>query len=69
MNIHVRPLKQGEEIQNNPIIGLACANLTWACAELKLLDQGIDYGMKGQEIARLIIWSPCSSFKLLVEWE
>jgi hypothetical protein len=32
-------LKLGEEIQNHPIIGLACANLTWACAELKLLEE------------------------------
>ena len=60
-----KALKLGEEIQNNPIIGLACANLTWACAELKLLDQGIDYGMKGQEIARLHNLEPMFFFQAL----
>ncbi|MCX5892317.1 MAG: AAA family ATPase [Deltaproteobacteria bacterium] len=37
-------LKLGEETGSYAAIGLAYANLTWCCAELKLLDQGIQYG-------------------------
>jgi class 3 adenylate cyclase/tetratricopeptide (TPR) repeat protein len=34
----------GQESGSYAAIGLAYANLTWCCAELKLLDQGIQYG-------------------------
>ena len=37
-------LKLGEETGSYAAIGLAYANLTWCCAELKMLDQGIQYG-------------------------
>jgi tetratricopeptide (TPR) repeat protein len=37
-------MKLGEETGSYAAIGLAYANLTWCCAELKLLDQGIQYG-------------------------
>ena len=40
----LKALELGEETGSNAAIGLAYANLTWCCAELKLLDQGIHYG-------------------------
>ena len=40
----LKALELGQNTQNNTAIGLAYANLTWCCAELKLLDQGIQYG-------------------------
>jgi class 3 adenylate cyclase/tetratricopeptide (TPR) repeat protein len=37
-------LKLGQESGSNAAIGMAYHNLTWCCAELKLLDEGIQYG-------------------------
>ena len=42
--ITLEALKLGKETGSYAAIGLAYANLTWCCAELKLLDQGIEYG-------------------------
>ena len=39
-------LKLGEETGSYAALGLAYTNLTWSCAELKLIDQGIQYGEK-----------------------
>jgi class 3 adenylate cyclase/tetratricopeptide (TPR) repeat protein len=58
-------LKLGEEIGSYPIMGLALANLTWACAELKLLDQGIRYGIEAEKIARLYKLEPMIFFQSL----
>jgi class 3 adenylate cyclase/tetratricopeptide (TPR) repeat protein len=58
-------LKLGEEIGSYPIIGLAYANLTWTCAELKLLDQGIQYGIEAEKIARLYELEPMIFFQSL----
>ncbi len=60
-----KALKLGEEIGNYPIIGLAYVNLTWSCAELKLLDQGIHYGTKAQEITELYNLEPMVFFQSL----
>jgi class 3 adenylate cyclase/tetratricopeptide (TPR) repeat protein len=60
-----KALKLGEEIGSYPIIGLALANLTWACAELKLLDQGIQYGIEAEKIARLYELEPMIFFQSL----
>ncbi|MCL4503300.1 MAG: AAA family ATPase [Deltaproteobacteria bacterium] len=57
-----KALKLGKEIKNYPIIGLAYANLTWTCAELKLLDQGIQYGIEAEEIARAYTLEPITFF-------
>ncbi len=46
-------LKLGEEIQNQQIIGYACAWFTWTCAELGFLDEAIHFGKRAQEISRL----------------
>ena len=42
----LKALELGESAQSLATIGLAYANLTWCCAELKLLDQGIQYGQE-----------------------
>ncbi len=60
-----KALQLGKEIKNYPIIGLAYANLTWACAELKLLDQGIQYGIEAEEIARSYTLEPMIFFQSL----
>jgi class 3 adenylate cyclase/tetratricopeptide (TPR) repeat protein len=60
-----KALKLGEEIGSYPIIGLAYANLTWTCAELKLLDQGIQYGIEAEKIARLYELEPMIFFQSL----
>jgi class 3 adenylate cyclase/tetratricopeptide (TPR) repeat protein len=60
-----KALQLGEEIKNYQIIGLAYANLTWACAELKLLDQGIQYGIEAEKIALLYDLEPMIFFQAL----
>ena len=42
----LRALELGESAKCSAAIGLAYSNLTWSCAELQLLDQGIEYGRK-----------------------
>jgi len=40
----LQALELGRETGSYAAIGLAYADLTWACAELKLLEQGLEYG-------------------------
>jgi tetratricopeptide (TPR) repeat protein len=40
----IKALVLGQETGSNTAIGLAYSNLIWCCAELKLLDEGIQYG-------------------------
>jgi len=47
-----KALEVGEEINDQQIIGYACAWLTWTCAELGLLDEAILFGERAQEISR-----------------
>ena len=47
-----RALKLGEEVQDQRVIGYACAWLTWTCAELGLLDDALEFGQRAQEISR-----------------
>jgi tetratricopeptide (TPR) repeat protein len=46
-------LKLGEDVENQKVIGYACAWLTWNCASLGLLDEAIAYGERAQEIVGL----------------
>jgi len=48
-----KALELGERIENRMIIGYACAWLAWACGDLGLLEEGIHYGRRAQEISRL----------------
>ncbi|MCL4500643.1 MAG: AAA family ATPase [Deltaproteobacteria bacterium] len=57
-----KALRLGREIGSNPVIGLALANLPWACAEMKLLDQGIKHGIEAEKIARLYEMDPMIFF-------
>jgi len=43
-------LRIGEKMNDQNIIGYACAWLTWTCAEIGLLDKAIAYGKRTQEI-------------------
>ena len=47
-------LKLGEETQNQHVIGYACGWLGWSCAHLGLLDEGIGFGERAQEMAKHI---------------
>ena len=56
----LKALELGESTHNLAAIGLAYANLTWCCAELKLLDQGIQYGQ--EVLAKGNDWEPMAYF-------
>ena len=43
-------------------MGLAYANLIWTCAEKKLLDQGIQYGIEAEKISQLYDLEPMNYF-------
>ena len=45
-------LELGEKTGNQKVVGHACAWLTWACADLGLFAEGIDFGEKAQKIAK-----------------
>jgi len=47
-----KALKTGEEIQDQKIIGYACAWITWTCADLGLLDEATAFGQRAQRISR-----------------
>jgi class 3 adenylate cyclase/tetratricopeptide (TPR) repeat protein len=47
-----KALKLGEEIEDQQVIGYACAWLTYTCADLGLLDEAILFGERAQEICR-----------------
>jgi tetratricopeptide (TPR) repeat protein len=49
-----KALKLGEETENMQVIGHACGWLPWVCAELGLFEEGISFGERAQEIARLL---------------
>lgn len=44
-------LELGENSGNQKVVGYACTWLTWACAELGLFAEGIDFGERAQQIA------------------
>ncbi|MGD9132759.1 MAG: AAA family ATPase [Desulfobacterales bacterium] len=46
-----KAFKIGKELENQKIIGYACAWLSWTCAELGLCDEAIARGQRAQEIA------------------
>jgi class 3 adenylate cyclase/tetratricopeptide (TPR) repeat protein len=43
--------KIGKELENQKIMGYACAWLSWTCSELGLFDEAIAQGQRAQEIA------------------
>lgn len=45
---------QGDAIGSKKVTGYACAWLSWICAELGLFDEGVDYGIKANDIAKSI---------------
>jgi class 3 adenylate cyclase/tetratricopeptide (TPR) repeat protein len=47
-----KALKLGEEIEDQQVIGYACAWLTYTCFDLGLLDEAILFGERAQEICR-----------------
>ena len=44
----VRALELGQQIGERRLTALACAQLSWACAELGLLQEGVAWGEKAQ---------------------
>ena len=57
-----KALKLGQEINSYPVKGLAYANLIWTCAEKKLLDQAIEYGIEAEKIFKLYNLEPIIFF-------
>jgi len=64
-DISIKAIALGEEIGNYFIIGLAYANLAWCCAELKLMDQAIQYSQKAKELVLLHDLEPMALFQAL----
>jgi tetratricopeptide (TPR) repeat protein len=60
-----KALKIGEEIENRRVIGYACAWLTWTCGDLGLLEEGLVFGQRAQEISRSFESDPYLYFKSL----
>jgi class 3 adenylate cyclase/tetratricopeptide (TPR) repeat protein len=46
-----KSLELGEKSGNQKVVGYACTWLTWTCAELGRLAEGIEYGERAQKIA------------------
>jgi class 3 adenylate cyclase/tetratricopeptide (TPR) repeat protein len=49
----IRALSLGEEINDQQVIGYACAWLGYVCGELGLLDEAIAFGKRAQEISKI----------------
>jgi class 3 adenylate cyclase/tetratricopeptide (TPR) repeat protein len=49
-----KALVLGEEIEDQRVIGYACAWLSWTCTDLGALEEAILYGERAQEISRNI---------------
>jgi len=47
-----KAIKLGEEIEDQQVIGYACAEITFPCVSLGLLDEAIAHGERAQEISR-----------------
>ena len=47
-----KALNLGEDCGDQKVIGYACTWLTWACTELALYDEAVDFGEKAQQIAK-----------------
>jgi len=45
-------LELGEKAACQKVVGYACTWLTWACTELALFDEAVDFGEKAQQIAK-----------------
>jgi class 3 adenylate cyclase/tetratricopeptide (TPR) repeat protein len=61
----IQSLELGEKTGNQKVIGYACTWLTWACSELGLFTEGIDFGEKAQKIAPAFPSDPYLFFKSL----
>jgi tetratricopeptide (TPR) repeat protein len=45
-------LELGEKVKDEKVVGYACTWLTWACGEMGLFAEGLDYGERAQNIAK-----------------
>ena len=48
-----KSLELGEKASNQKVVGYACTWLSFTCGELGLFAEGIDYGNRAQQIAKL----------------
>lgn len=60
-----RALKLGEEIGDARVIAYACSHLSWVCPELGLLDEGLERGRQGIDLAREF---PTDEFLVFNTW-
>jgi tetratricopeptide (TPR) repeat protein len=58
-------LEIGENAGHQKVVGYACTWLTWACAELGLFAEGIDFGERAQKIAESFTTDQYLFFKSL----
>jgi len=48
----LKALDIGEEIHDQEVVGYACTWLAWTCPSLGLLDEAVNFGERGYEIAK-----------------
>jgi tetratricopeptide (TPR) repeat protein len=49
----LKGLRIGEAISNDSVVGYTCGWLTWTCGELGFLEEGMAFGERGREIAKI----------------
>ncbi len=49
----IKALELGEEIENDKVVGYACARLARTCADLGFLEEAIVFGKRAREISRI----------------
>jgi len=70
-----KALEIGEEIGDQRVIGYACTWLTWTCGYLGLLDEGVAYGKRAQEISKALesdhylYFKSLSALGFIYEWQ
>jgi tetratricopeptide (TPR) repeat protein len=54
MSLLLKALELGETLENQKIIGYACAWLTWICNDLSRFEEALKYGARAQEISKIV---------------
>ena len=49
----MKAFKLGREVGNEKVVGYACAFLAFACSDLGLFEEAVDFGDEGQKVTRL----------------
>ncbi|MCG6534317.1 MAG: tetratricopeptide repeat protein, partial [Syntrophales bacterium LBB04] len=50
-----KALQLGEQLNDPSVIGYACSQLGWTCAELGLLDEAVQFGERARDISKVLV--------------